>query len=226
MQSAHIHGLLIEFIVREGRADADLDVLSGALTHHHVVNLLEIHPDRITDLITGDPHRFTQDRATKTQHGHLGGATTDINNHRSNRFGDGKAGADRRSDRLIDEMHLAGPSHPGLADRPPLDTGDAAGNADHQAGSHDSAPFVPLVDEGFQHLFRGIEIGDDAVPQRAHGPDVARSATEHQLRFIPHGQGGAALQIQSDHGGLLKNNAAAGDVDQGVGSPQIDADVS
>ena len=55
MQAPHVHGLLIERIVGEGRANADLDVFCRAFAHHHVVDFFQINADRITDFVASHP---------------------------------------------------------------------------------------------------------------------------------------------------------------------------
>ena len=40
---------------------------------------------------------------------------------------------------------------------------------------------VHLLDEVAQHLLADVEVGDDAVLQRADGLDVARRAADHPL---------------------------------------------
>ena len=123
-------------------------------------------------------------------------------------------------------MHLAGPRQARLAHRPALHAGDATGDADHQAGRHDAAPVIALLNEGLDHLFGGVEIGDHAIAQGPHRADVAGGAAEHQFGFIANRQGHAPLQVEGHHRGLLQHDALAGHVHQGVGCSQVNADVA
>ena len=207
VQPSYIHRLLIKGVIRERRANADLDVFRGALAHNHVVDLLEINADRITDLITGDAHGFTQHRATKAQHRHLRGATTNVDDHRADGFGDRQAGTDGSGHRLIDQMHLASAGHAGLTHGATLNAGDATGDTHHQTGRHDPSALIALGDEGLEHLLCCIEIGDHTVAKRPHGADVAGGPSQHQFGFVTHCQGGATLQIQCHHRGLLQHDA-------------------
>ena len=209
MQTAHIHGLLIELVVGEGGGNADLDLLGRALAHHHVVHLFEVDADGVADLIAGNANGFTQHRSTEAQHRHLSGATTDVDNHRPNGLSDRKARTDGRCHRFINQVNLARPSHAGFADGATLHTGDATGDAHHQTRGHDAAALIAFGDEGFEHLLSGIKIGNHPIAQRADGPDVPRGAAKHQLGFITHRHGGATLEIKSHHGGLLQHDAPA-----------------
>ena len=89
-------------IVREGGADADLDVLSSALSHYQVVHLLEIDADGVTEFVASHPHRLAQHGAAQAEHRHFSGAASDIDNHGAHRLGDGQARADGGRHRLID----------------------------------------------------------------------------------------------------------------------------
>ena len=209
MQTPHIHGLLIELVVGEGGADADLDFLGRALTHHHVVHLFEVDADGVADLIAGNADGFTQHRSAQAQHRHLSGAAADINNHRPNGLGDRKASADGGCHRLINQMNFTGPCHARLTNGATLHTSHATGNADDEPRGHDAAPLIAFGDEGFEHLLSGIKIGNHPIAQRADGPDVPRGAAKHQLGFITHRHGGATLEIKSHHGGLLQHDAPA-----------------
>src|SRR3546814_14364730 len=92
----------------------------------------------------------------------------------------GMAGADRRGHRLLDEENPAGTGALGrLLDRSELDRGGPGGHADDDLRAREGAPVVHLADEVLEHLPGDFEVGDDALAQRAHGPDVARRTTHH-----------------------------------------------
>ena len=199
MQSPHIHGFLVEGVVGKSGSDPDFDLLCRAFAHDHVVHLLQVDADGITDFIASDPHGFAENRSSKTQHRHLGGTAADINDHRSDRLRDRQTGTDGSGNGFIDEMNLTRTGHPGFADGPALHTRHTTGNPNHQTRGHDAPAFIALGDEGFEHLFGSIEIGDDAIPQRPNGTDVARGPAQHQLRLVADGKRAATLKIKSHH---------------------------
>ena len=82
-----------------------------------------------------------------------------------------------------------------------------------------------LLDKVAKHGGGDVEIGDDAVLQRADGSDGSRGAADHFLGFGAHGHHNVLLHIGGHHRGLPDGDALALDIDQGVGRPQIDADV-
>ena len=85
---------------------------------------------------------------------------------------------------------------------------------------------VHLLDEVPEHLLRDVEVGDDAVLERANRLDRARSAAEHALRFDPDGVYLAAPGIDRDHRRLAEDDAAAPHVDEGVGRTEVHGHVA
>jgi hypothetical protein len=92
------------------------------------------------------------------------------------RLGDGQARADGGRHGLLDEVDLAGARALGaLFHRALLDLGDAEGHADDDARLHQRAAVVRARDEVAKHRLGDLEVGDDAVAQRADRLDVARA---------------------------------------------------
>ena len=102
------------------------------LAYHHVVHFLEVDADGVADLIASDAHGFTQHGSAKAQHRHLGGAAADVDDHRADRLGNGKARADGRRHWLVNQVHLAGTSHAGFTHGTTLNASDATGDAHNQ----------------------------------------------------------------------------------------------
>ena len=184
---------MIEVVVGEGGADADLDVLGGAFPHHQVVHLFQVAADGIAEFIARHPHRLGNHRALEAEHRHFGGAAADVHDHRAHRLSNRQASADGGGHRFIHQVHLPGATETGLPHGPAFHPGHTAGDADHQPGRHHAAAFIALADEVLDHLFGGIEIGNHAVPQGPHGADVAGGAAQHQLGLFPHRQGNALI---------------------------------
>ena len=84
-----------------------------------------------------------------------------------------------------------------------------------------------LTDEMLDHFLGHLEVGDDAVSQRADGLNIARRAAEHLLGFVADGQDMlAAFDFGERYDrGLVEDNAAAFDIDQRIRRPQIDGHV-
>src|SRR6266508_1558696 len=71
----------------------------------------------------------------------------------------------------------------------------------------------------------GVEVGDGAAAHGPDGHDVAWRAADHGVGLVAHGQDGAAVLVDGDHGRLVEAHAPAPDVDQGVGGAQVDGEV-
>src|ERR1044072_752279 len=127
-----------------------------------------------------------------------------------------RARADRGRHRLLDEVRLAGAGgRARLLDRALLDARHAGGHADDDARMR-PAVLMDLLDEVAQHLLRHVEVGDDAVLQRADRRDRPRRAAEHPLRLDPHGVHFAAARVDRDDRRLGQPHAAPAPVDEGV----------
>ena len=118
-------------------------------------------------------------------------------------------------------MHFPGAAQTGFAHSTALHTGDATGDADHQAGGHHAATFIPLLDEVLDHLLSGVEVSNDAIAQGTHRTDVSRRAPEHQLGFFANRQGNAFVKVDGNHRRFTQHDPLACGVDQGVGGAQI-----
>ncbi len=94
-----------------------------------------------------------------------------------------------RGDRFFDEPHRA----PGLdrrggrRQRPLLDPGGPAGDADHRRRPQQGTPQPCLAQERLQHGHRPVQVGDDPVPQRVDDVDAVRFLARQHVRGLPHG---------------------------------------
>ena len=86
-----------------------------------------------------------------------------------------------------------------------------------------------LVDEVLQHLLADTEVGDNAVFHRTNGLDVARRASQHAFGISTNGNntfliaGGSA---NGNHRRFVQHNATIADVNEGVGSAQVDGQIT
>ena len=77
-----------------------------------------------------------------------------------------------------------------------------------------------------QHHLDGVEVGDDPVFQGTHGHDAFRGLADHGLGFSAHAEGTPGAGIDGHHTRLGDDDAFPPHVDEGVGSPEIDAEIA
>ena len=194
--------------VRPGGPDRHLHLLGGALAEHEVVFLLDPGDDRLVELVTADADALGDDDAAERDDGDLGGATTDVDHHRSGRLVDRQTHPDGGRHRLLDGVGAAGSGVIGrFFDGAPLNGGDAGGHTDHDAGPGGEAPVVDLVDEVAQHLLGDVEVGDDPVAQRPDRLDVRRRASDHPLGFHADLERSVVAGVDGDHRRLVEHDA-------------------
>src|SRR5713101_3412381 len=225
--SPDLHRLYL--VARVGRADRDLDEFSGAFADKHVILALDVLDDRLVHLVPGHAHRAGENHSGKRNHGDLGGAAADIDNHVARRLSNRESGADRRRHRFLDQVYLPGAGGFGrLAQRALFDPADARGGADHDLRADEITAVVGLLNEVAQHAFGDLEVSDDAVLERTDRDDRAGRTAEHLLGFGADGENAAAsTRVLPDrqHRGFIAYDALALDVDQRVVGSQINGEI-
>ncbi len=182
--------------------------------------------DRLVHLVAADAQRLRDDDAAEADHRDLGGAAADVDDHVPGRLGDGKPGADRGGHRLLDQVRLArAGGERRLLDRALLDARDARRDADDDARVR-KAVLMDLLDEVPEHLLGHVEVGDDAVLQRADRLDRARRAAEHPLGLDADGVHLTGALVDRDDGRLREHDAAPAHVDERVRGAEIDRHVA
>ena len=88
------------------------------------------------------------------------------------------------------------------------------------------AVLVHLLDEVAEHLLGDVEVGDDAVLQRADRGDRSRRAPEHALRLDADRVHLARALVDRDDRRLGENDAAAAHVDERVRGAEVDGHVA
>ncbi len=211
-----------------GKAEPSVILISSAVRSpsirecsffiHAMIDWSRSSPAVRTDrLVTMPPER---------DDGDLGGAAADVDDHVAGRLVDRQPGADRGGHRLLDDVDAPGAGLvAGLLHGPLLHRGDLARYADHQARLGEVAPAVHLLDEEPQHLLARLEVGDDAVLERADRGDVVRGAPDHPLGLVADGEDLAGRGVQRHHGGLVEEHALAAHVDEGVRGAEVDGHV-
>jgi len=135
------------------------------------------------------------------------------------------ARADGGGQRLLDEIDPSGPGlNARVDDGPLLHLGDAGGDADDHTGFK-QADGGHLADELPEHPLGHVIVGDDAVPQRTDGDDVAGSTAQHLLSLGAYLEQFAAVFINGNHRGFLQDDPLILDIDQDAGSTQVNADI-
>ena len=217
--------LLVE---REGGARLDLDRLGGAFADQHVVHLARVDGDRLVHRVAGRAHRGRDDDAAERDHGHLGGAAADIDDHGAGGLHHRQPRADRRGHRLFDQVGGAGAGgERSVMDGALLHLRRPARYADDDAGLRDAQPeaLVHAADEVLKHAFRDAEVGDHAVAQRPYRHDRRGCAADHALRLVADGEDALRDAVDGDDRGFVDHDAAASHHHQGVGRTEVDADV-
>ena len=191
-----------------------------------LVLALDVVDDRLVHLVAADAQRLRDDDAAERDDGDLGRAAADVDDHVPGRLGDRQPGADRGGHRLLDQVRLARAGRERrLLDGALLDARDAGRNADDDARVRE-AVLVHLLDEVPEHLLGDVEVGDDAVLERADRGDRAGRAAEHPLRLDADRVHLAGALVDRDDRRLGEDDAAAAHVDERVGGAEVDGHVA
>ena len=205
-----------------GGADLELQLLRGLLADEEFVLLLDVAHDRLVHLVTADADRLGDDDAAEGDDRDFGSTPADVHDHVPGGLGDGQAGPYSSRHRLLDQIGLASARGKGrLLDGAFLDSGHARGDAHDDARMREPV-VVHLLDEVAEHLLGDVEVGDDPVLQRPDGGDRSGRASEHALGLDPDGVDLTRALVDRDDARLGEDDASAADVDERVGSPEID----
>ncbi len=80
------------------------------------------------------------------------------------------------------------------------------------------------LEEKAQHLLRHVEVGDDAVLQRANGENAVGRAAEHAFRFEADAFDLAGCLFDRDNGGFVQHDPFAAHVDECVRGAKVYGD--
>src|SRR5688572_13847393 len=181
--AADLHRQLL--IHRHRGSDLDLHVFGGALADHEVVSLANKVRDRLVKPVARGAHAPRHDDAAERDHCDLRGAASDVDDEVPARTRDRDVRADRRGERLLDQVSDARARAYGrVLDRAPFDARHAGGDADHQLGAEEVDRAADLLDEVLEHVLGDDVVGDDAVPHRLLGGDVPGGPAKHETRLL------------------------------------------
>src|SRR6266850_2499979 len=218
-----------ELLVHRHRGpDLDLHVLGGALADHQVVPLAHEVRDRLIELVARGTHAARDDDAAQRDHRDLRGAAADVDDQVPARTGDRDVRADRRGERLLDEVRDPGAgTHRRVLHGAALDARHARRDADHELGVEDTHSTADLVDEVLEHVLGDDVVGDDAVTHRLLRGDVPRGAPQHQTRFLANRDDArprrSVVVREGDHRRLGEDDPLTAHVHDDVGRAEIDA---
>ena len=75
---------------------------------------------------------------------------------------------------------------------------------------------MDLLDEVAKHALGGVEIGDDAVLERADRDNVAGRASDHPLGLCTDCQDAASVAVDRNNRGLVEDDASTPHIDKRV----------
>ena len=203
----HVHGFFL--ILGEDTADLLLHFLGGALAHQQVVLAAHILHHSLIQLVASDLDGGRLHHTGEGDHGDVRRTAADVHHHVAVGLGDVDACADGGGHRLLDQVDLPGASlNACVDDGALLDLRDTGGHADDDPGLEEGKA-GNLVDELLQHPLRHVIVGDDALPQRTDGDDVAGGTAQHGLGVGAHLQELAGGLVHGHHRGLIEDNALA-----------------
>ena len=207
-------------------ADLDLHLLGSALTHQHIVLAAHILHHSLVELVAGHLDGGRLHHTGQADNGNIAGAAADVHHHVAIRQGNVNAGADSRGHRLLNKIHPPGAGlDAGIHHGALLHLGDAGGHADDDAGLEEVAAAGNLAHKFLEHPLGHIVVGDDTLPQRTNGHDVAGGTSQHGLSIGAHLQELAVILVDSHHGRLIEHNALALYIHQNGGRSQIDTNI-
>ena len=219
-----LHGL-VEIGLLGAAGHVFLQFLGGALADGHAVLVAHVLQNFFIVVVACHAHTGGLDLAAEGQHGDIGGAAADIDDHAAVGLGDVDAGAEGGGNGLVDQVDLAGTGgHHGLHHGVALDAGDGGGHADSHTGL-DHVGAVHLLDEAADQLTGHGVVADDAILQREDGGDVVRGAAHHGQRLVTGFQHGLLAGIHCHNAGLVEHNALALLRDDDGGGTEVDTDI-
>ena len=144
-------------------------------------------------------------------------------------FGHRQAGANRRGNRLVDQVNFARAHRRRRFRHGTLFNRRAARrHADDDSGPGEVPRSTRLADEMTQHHPRGLEVGNDAIADGANHRDRAGHASEHLLGLGANRQYSLLATgrlADCNYRGLVAHETFPAPVDESIRSAEIDCEV-
>ena len=103
---------------------------------------------------------------------------------------------------------------------------EIAGDGDDDPGLSQIGNADGLAEEITEHQFGDVEIGHEAVADRADGGQPVGRAAQQEPRFVADGTDGVpVLAVENDEGGLGNDDAAPADIEADVFGSEVNADI-
>ena len=183
---------------------------------------VDVAHERLVELIAPDADRFPHDDVAQRKHRDLRRAAADVDDHASLRLRHGESRADRGRHRLFDQRDV--PSARGerrFLDGVSFELRDSARYAEDDLRERQAATSNP-ANEVPQHLRRHVEVGDDAMPERADRTNRRRRAPDHPARILADRLHGIRGFVDSDDGRLEHDDPLAANEDERVRRAEVD----
>src|SRR5215831_20779615 len=124
-------------------ADLDLDLFRGAFPDQQIVFAFDVLGDGFVHLVSRGLVGTAVNHSGQRDYRNFRGASSDVDNHVSRRFGDGQSGADCRCHRLLDKVSLARlGAVSGILNGPLLNLGNTRGHTNHDSWMDKHLPAV------------------------------------------------------------------------------------
>ena len=176
------------------------------------------------EYVTGHADGFLLDDTAQGNDGDLRGAAADIHHHIALGGFHVQADTEGCGHGFVDQVHVtAAGMFRRVTHRTDLHFRGAGGDAHYQfqvGGEEAAVTGIDLADESADHHFRGVEVGDNAVPQGPHGLDARIGLFVHQFGLLAQGDTLPCLVVDGHDGGLVQGNLVILEND-GIGGAQV-----
>ena len=208
------------------RADLDLQLLRAPLPDLQSVLSFHVRDECVVHLVPTDGNRAPDDHASERDDGDLRRPAPDVEDHAGDRIGDRKLCADRRRERLFDQVY--GPRARRarrLLDGVSLEGCQAARDTEHDLGTSE-ATIDCATHEVREHLLGDVEVGNDAVTKRILSRDARGGATDHALRLCSNREDASAAFVDRDHRWFEHHDPSSPREHDRVCSAEIDCEIA
>ena len=207
-------------------ADADFDLLRRRARYKNFVVLADVGDDRLVERVAADADRPRRRHAAGGDHGAVGDAAAEVDDHLAGNGSHVQLCAERRRQRSLDQVRTprAGFQR-GLDHGAFLDLGDAGRHGDDRTRL-DERVADDLANESGKQPFGHVVVGHGAALHRAHRLDVAGRAAHHVPRLRANAKHLTVVFVDGNDRRLTQNDALAVREDHHVRRAEINAQIT